>query len=74
MFSALTILQYGIETQQFDGLGGRLAARPVVGGYAHLGADALTPHTTKVYVRVRGFGGRKEAEQIHRTIRSELGM
>ncbi len=74
MFSALTVLQYGIETQQFDGLGGQLVARPVIGQLAHIYADPLSSRTTKVQVRVLGFGGRKEAERIHATIRSELGM
>ncbi len=73
-FAALTALQYGIESQQFDGLGGKLMARPVVGRHADIGVDPLSDRTTKVYVRVRGSGGRKEAERIHATIRSELGM
>lgn len=73
-FAALTILQYGIETQHFDGLGGQLVARPVVGSEVDIGADPLSPHITRVYVRVLGFGGRKEAERIHITIRSELGI
>lgn len=73
-FAALAELQYGIESQRFDGLGGRLMARPVVGAHAELGVDPISDRTTKVYVRMRGSGGRKEAERIHATIRSELGM
>ncbi len=73
-FAALTVLQYGIESQQFDGLGGQLMARPVVVGQAHIGVDPISDRTTRVFVRVRGSGGRKEAERIHATIRSELGM
>lgn len=73
-FAALAALQYGIESQQFDRLGGKLMARPVVGGHADIGADPISDRTTKVFVRVRGSGGRKEAERIHATIRSELGM
>lgn len=37
-FAALAVLQYGIEFQQFDGLGGTLTARPVVGGKRTLGS------------------------------------
>ncbi len=73
-FAALQVLEYGIDIQQFDGLGGQLVARPVVGQLAYIYADPLSPHTTKVQIRVPGFGGRKEAERIHATIRSELGM
>lgn len=73
-FSALTVLQYGIDTEQFDGLGGWLAARPVVGQVAYIHVDPLSPRITKVRVRVPGFAGRREAERIHATIRSELGM
>ena len=73
-FSALEMLQYGIETQQFDGLGGELVARPVVGQLAYIHADPLSPLVTKVQVRVPGSGGRQEAERIHATIRSELGL
>lgn len=72
-YSALTVLQYGIESEQFDGLGGQLAARPVVGQLAYIQADPLSPQTTRVKVRVPGLGGKKEAERIHATIRSELG-
>ncbi|ETX09000.1 DUF3568 family protein [Candidatus Entotheonella palauensis] len=73
-FSSLAILQYGIDAQQFDGLGGQLVARPVVGQVAYINADPLSPRITKVQVRVPGFTGRQEAERIHATIRSELGM
>jgi hypothetical protein len=73
-FSALEVLQYDIETQRFDGLGGELQARPLVGQLAQIHADPLSPRTTKVQVRVPGSGGRQEAERIHATIRSELGM
>lgn len=73
-FAALTVLQYGIETQQFDGLGGELVARPVVGPLAYIQADPLSPLVTRVQVRVPGSGGRREAERIHATIRSELGL
>lgn len=73
-FAALKVLQYDIATQQFDGLGGQLVARPVVGPLAYIHADPLNPRITKVQVRVPGFGGRREAERIHATIRSELGM
>ncbi len=72
--SALTVLQYGIEAQQFDGLGGQLVARPVVGQLAYIYADPLSSRITKVQIRVPGSGGRREAERIHATIRSELGM
>ncbi len=74
VFSALTVLQYGVETHQFDGLGGQLVARPVVGEFAYLYVDPISPRITKIQVRVPGFGGGKEAERIHATIRSELGM
>jgi hypothetical protein len=73
-FSALTVLQYGIDTQQFDGLGGRLVARPLVGQFAYINVDPLSPRITKVQIRVPGSGGRREAERLHATIRSELGM
>jgi hypothetical protein len=67
-------LQYEVSTQQFDGLGGQLVARPLVGPLAHIEADPLSSRITKVQVRVPGTGGRSEAERIHATIRSELGM
>ena len=73
-FAALSELQYGIEVQTFDGLGGELVARPVVGQLAYIHADPLSPLITQVKVRVPGSGGRKEAERIHTTIRSALGM
>jgi hypothetical protein len=73
-FSALSILQYNISAQQFDGLGGQLTAQPLVGQLAYINADPLSPRITKVQVRVPGTGGRSEAERIHATIRSELGM
>ncbi|ETX02267.1 MAG: hypothetical protein ETSY1_04230 [Candidatus Entotheonella factor] len=73
-FSALAVLQYGIDAQQFDGLGGQLTARPVVGQVAYINVDPLSARITKVKVRVPGFTGRREAERLHATIRSELGM
>jgi hypothetical protein len=73
-FAALSTLQYEVSTQQFDGLGGQLVARPLVGPLAHIEADPLSSRITKVQVRVPGTGGRSEAERIHATIRSELGM
>jgi len=73
-FSALSMLQYNISTQQFDGLGGQLVAKPVVGKPAYVNVDPLSSRITKVQVRVPGTGGRSEAERIHATIRSELGM
>ena len=72
--AALGMLQYEISTPQFDGLGGRLVAQPVVGQRAYIQADPLSSRITKVQVRVPGTGGRSEAERIHATIRSELGM
>jgi len=72
--SALAVLQYDIQIQQFDGLGGELKARPLVGQLAQIHADPLSLRTPKVQVHVSGSGGRQEAERIHATIRSELGM
>jgi hypothetical protein len=72
--AALGMLQYEMLTQQFDGLGGQLVAQPVVGHWAYIKADPLSSRITKVQVRVPGIGGRSEAERIHATIRSELGM
>jgi hypothetical protein len=72
--AALGMLQYAMSTQQFDGLGGQLVAQPVVGQRAYIKADPLSSRITKVQVRVPGTGGRSEAERIHATIRSELGM
>jgi hypothetical protein len=72
--AGLAELNYGIETQEFDGLGGRLEAQAVVGGHLFLEARPEGKHATRLWVRIRGSGHRLESERIHEMIRSKLGV
>ncbi len=72
--AALAVLKYNVAVQHFDGLGGELAAQPLLGQQVYIHADPLSPLITRLQVRVPGAGGRIEAERIHATIRSQLGM
>ena len=72
--AGLAELNYGIEAQEFDGLGGRLEAQAVVGGRLFLEARPEGQNATRLWVRVRGSGSRQESERIHEIIRSKLGV
>ena len=72
--AGLAELNYGIETQQFDGLGAELEAQAAVGGHLFLEARPEGKHATRLWVRVRGSGHRLEAERIHEIIRNKLGV
>jgi Protein of unknown function (DUF3568) len=72
--AGLAELNYGIETHQFDGLGGRLEAQAAVGGHLFLEARPEGQNATRLWVRVRGAGHRLESERIHEMIRSKLGV
>lgn len=72
--AGLAELNYGIEAQQFDGLGGRLEAQAAVGGHLFLEARPEGKHATRLWIRIRGSGHRLEAERIHEMIQSKLGV
>jgi len=72
--AGLAELNYDIEAQEFDGLGGRLEAQAVVGGRLFLEARPEGQNATRLWIRVRGSGSRQESERIHEIIRSKLGV
>jgi hypothetical protein len=72
--AGLAELNYGIEAQAFDGLGGRLEAQAAVGGRLFLEARPEGQNATRLWVRVRGSGSRQESERIHEIVQNKLGL
>lgn len=72
--AGLAELNYGIEAQEFDGLGGRLEAQAAVGGRVFIEARPEGKNATRLWVRVRGRANRQESERIHEIIQSKLGV
>ncbi len=72
--AALAELNYGIEAQVYDGLGGRLEALAAVGGRLSLEAAPEGNHSTRLRVWGSGFGNRHESEQVHKVIQAKLGV
>jgi hypothetical protein len=72
--AGLAELNYGIEAQEFDGLGGRLEAQAAVGRHLFLEVRPESKNATRLWVRIRGSGHRLEAERVHEMIRSKLGV
>jgi hypothetical protein len=72
--AGLAELNYGIEAQEFDGLGGRLEAQAAVGRHLFLEVRPESKNATRLWVRIRGSCHRLEAERVHEMIRSKLGV
>lgn len=72
--AALAELNYGIEAQAYDGLGGRLEALAAVGGRLSLEAQPKGKHSTQLRVWGSGFGNRHESERVHKVIQTKLGV
>ena len=69
----LAEMDYGIQTQTFDGLGGRLEAQAAVGSRISLEVRPEGQSSTRLKVHVHRFINRHESERVHEVIRQKLG-
>ena len=72
--AGLAELNYGIQAQTFDGLGGWLEAQAAVGSQLSLEVQPEGKRSTRLKVRVHRFMNRHESERVHDIIRRKLGQ
>lgn len=71
--AAVESLQLHIDRQSVDGLGGDIYARRADGTNVVVHLKPSGGHSTRIGVRVGGWGNRQQSERIHRAIRQQLG-
>jgi hypothetical protein len=71
---ALKELDLRIQSQNLDGLGGRIKAIRADGTAIRIRFVPETSRTTTVKVKVGTFGSQEQAENIHKAIREQLKL